>query len=79
MLPFIFLLPEILQQELQLLACKEYATLDSSEWQSQTVGYLTVFEPRYVHQERYAIVTRQAVDNSVNFLCIVVVVGNVVI
>ena len=69
----------ILQQPLQLLACKEYPTLYCSQRQTKTVGNLAIFETGYVHQERYAIVTWQTMDNSVNLLCIIVIVGNVVI
>lgn len=44
----------------------------------QPVGNLAVFEPRDVHEERYAVISRQAVHDTVNLFSVVAVVCNVI-
>ena len=62
-----------------MLTSEEYAALYSTQRQAKTFGYLAILEAREVHEERDAIVARQAVYNAVNLLCVVIVVGNVLL
>ena len=73
------MLSVVLEHSLQLLPCEEYAALYCAQRQPQPVGNLTVFEPGQVHQERYAVVARQAVYHPENLLAVVVVLGGVVL
>ena len=66
----------ILQQELQLLARKEYAALYSTKRKAKTVGYLAILKARNMHQERDAIVAWQTVDDTINLLCVIPVIGD---
>ena len=76
---FLYLLPVVLQYPLQLLSGKEYAALDSAERQFEPLGNLAVLEPGYVHEERYAVLARQAVHHAVYLLAVVVVLCGILL
>ena len=69
----------VLKQSLQLLAREEDAALYRTERQAKTVGNLAILETREMHEERNAIVARQAVHHTVNLLCVIAVVGDVLL
>ena len=62
-----------------MLAGEKDAALDCTQRQAKALGNLAILETGEVHEERDAIVARQAVHNAVNLLCVVIVVGDILL
>ena len=69
----------ILQQQLQLLAREEDAALYRAEWKPKALGNLAILETREMHEKGDAIVAWQAVYHTIDLLCVVIVVCNVLL
>jgi hypothetical protein len=78
-LPVLLRLPVIFEQLLQLLSGKEYTALYGAERKSQPLGYLAVLESGEVHEERYPVITRQTMHDTIYLLAVIAVLGNVVL
>ena len=62
-----------------MLTGKKYPALDGTERQAKTVGNLAILEAGNMHEERYAVITRKTVNDTVNLFRVVSIIGDVVV